>query len=154
MVITTYYVNSNGRLREFRGEDKIYIVGRLARTDVPGEPYGVYIMDERGYPIVYTGNMDLTVSRNHLKLYQDGERLKVIDWGYDGTGSKNGTIVVERFKKPSNLEEMVERLTKRKVRMEDINKFNILRGDYIDVGKGECVLLQPGINTNLAVCKE
>jgi len=154
MVITTYYVDSNGRLREFKGETNIYMVGRLARKDVFGNPTGVYIMDERGYPIIYMGNMDLTVSRNHLKLYQDGRRLKVIDWGYNGTGSSNGTIVVERFKKPSNLEEIVEKLRKGKVRMEDINKFNILKGDYIDVEKGECVLLQPGINTSLAVCKE
>jgi len=153
MVIAIYYLNKNGKMEGFKGESNGYIIGRPARIDIPVDPYGVYIMDKEGHPIVDTGIRDPTISRNHLLVDQVWEKVRVRDWGPYGTGSTNGTIVTIYYMRPSYLERTVDRLTK-EAKDEVKLLFKILKGDYIDIEKGYCAVLQLGSAKYITVCNE
>jgi len=165
-MVIIYYLNPRGELKSFKGRGEAYMVGRLGRPDIRADREGVYIMDNAGYPIIYTGRKDVTVSENHLKLYHDGEKLWMIDWGdYNGLGSKNGTLVVEIFRRPSELEEILKKLRIDGGSSEDVHKAyeaykrdklraqKLLKGDDMSIEQGYCALLWLGL-TKMIVCNE
>ena len=164
MTIRVYWLNK-GKLRTYSANECIYI-GKVHRKGASNaDAFPVYILSSKNLrPLEVVREYNRDVSVKHLKLLEGDGKLRLIDYGRDGSGTPTGTYVFEVMSSNvSNLEKIItQSLSKvyRSIMQKTSSDYyvleyiRLLKGDYVEIKKGECAIVGLSETLPIAVCYE
>ncbi len=164
MVIRVYWLNK-GKLKTYSTNGGLYIgkIHRKGTSDI--DAFSVYILNNKDLrPLEVIREYNRDVSIKHLKLLEEDGKLKLIDYGEDGLGTPTGTYIFEVMS--SNASDLERIITKRLSKIYGsvmqrstsdyyvLEYIRLLKGDYMEIKKGECAIVGLSETLPIVVCYE